>query len=119
MLLSEFYWPSPADSGLGGGDDVASQQERGLAYRNYVEQSAALGFVVGIEWFTLVDQAATGRWFEGFNGERANTGLIAVTDRPYKAALAEMMKTNYDIYKVLFGERAPFVFENAKFKRAP
>ena len=116
MMLSEFYWPSPKDSGLAGGNEVATQQERGLAYRNYVEQAATTGFVIGIEWFTLVDQSATGRWFDGFNGERANTGVIAVTDRPWKAMLAEMMKTNYDIYKVLFGERAPFVFDNARFK---
>ncbi len=61
MMLSEFFWASPKDSGLIGGREVSTQQERGLAYRNYVEQSAALGFFAGIEWFTLVDQAATGR----------------------------------------------------------
>ena len=34
-----------------------------------------------VQWFTLVDQATTGRWFEKYNGEAANTG-ITVTDRP-------------------------------------
>ena len=104
MMLSEFFWSSPLDSGLVGGREVRSQRERGLAYRNYVEQGAALGFVIGIEWFTLVDQAATGRWFSKYTGESANTGLIAVTDRPWKPMLAEMMKTNYEIYRVLLGE---------------
>ncbi len=118
MMLSEFYWSSPKDSGLTGGSEVASQQQRGLAYRNYVEQSAALGFVIGIEWFTLIDQSATGRWFEGFNGERANTGVLSVTDRPWKPMLAEVMKTNYEIYQVLFGDRKPFVFDNPKFNPA-
>jgi hypothetical protein len=117
MMLSEFYWPSPRESGLSGGRELASQKERGLAYRNYVEQSAALGFVVGIEWFTLVDQATTGRWFEGLNGERANTGVIAVTDRPWKAMLNEMTRTNYDIYKVWLGERPPFVFDDPRFQQ--
>ena len=70
MFFSEFYFDSPSDSGLtGGGKDVASQRERGLAYRQYVEQAAALGYVVGIEWFTLVDQATTGRFFEKYSGE--------------------------------------------------
>ncbi len=110
LILSEFYWSASKESGLTGGREVTTQQERGLAYRNYVEQSAALGFVVGIEWFTLIDQAVTGRWFQGLDGERANTGVISVTDRPWKAALAEMMKTNYEIYKVWFGERAPFIW---------
>lgn len=63
MTLSKFYWASPAESGLEGGCEVDSQKERGLTYRNYIEQSASLGLVVGIEWFTLIDQASTGRWF--------------------------------------------------------
>lgn len=109
LLLSEFYWSASRESGLTGGLEVPTQRDRGLAYRAYVEQSAALGFVVGIEWFTLNDQAVTGRWFEGLNGERANTGVVAVTDRPWKPALTEMMKTNYDIYKILFGEKSPYV----------
>ena len=119
MMLSEFFWSSPKDSGLEGGREVSTQQERGLAYRNYVEQAAATGFVVGIEWFTLVDQSVTGRWFSGFDGERSNSGLIAVTDRPWKLMLAEAMKTNYDIYKVWFGERPPFVWDDARFKVTP
>ena len=119
LMLSEFYWAAAKESGLSGGLEVATQRERGLAYRNYVEQAAASGFVVGIEWFTLIDQAVTGRWFQGFDGERANTGVLAVTDRPWKPVLEEMMKTNYDIYRVWLGERAPFVFEDARFRNVP
>ncbi len=109
IMLSEFYYASPKESGLpGGGHETPTQRERGLAYRRYVEQAAATGYVIGIEWFTLVDQAATGRFFERYNGESANTGLLSVADRPYRAMLEEMMKTNYDIYQVLFGEKPPF-----------
>jgi hypothetical protein len=119
MFLSEFYFNSANDSGLiGGGKQVDSQLERGLGYRNYVEQAASLGYVVGIEWFTLVDQSITGRWFSYYNGENGNTGLVAVTDRPWKTMLAEMMKTNYAIYDVFFGRRAPFVYDNPKFTQA-
>lgn len=117
MFLSEFYYDSPKDSGLpGGGKDVSSQLQRGQGYRNYVEQAATLGYVVGIEWFTLVDQSLTGRFFEKFNGENANTGLVAVTDRPWKIMLGEMMKTNYEIYPVFFGERPAFTFDDPRFK---
>ncbi len=114
MILSEFYWSSPRDSGLTGGREVLSQQERGLIYRNYVEQAASLGFVVGIEWFTLIDQATTGRWFSKYNGESANTGLFSVTDRPWKPMVEEMAKTNHGIYEVLQGERPPFAWELVK-----
>ncbi len=116
MMLSEFFWASPKDSGLIGGREVDSQQQRGLAYRNYVEQSASLGFVIGIEWFTLVDQATTGRWFSQYNGESYNTGLISVADRPWKEMLAEMMKTNHGIYELLLGEREPFRWNDARFR---
>jgi len=115
MILSEFYWTSSSDSGLGAFKDVNSQDERGLAYRNYLEQSAVLGYVVGLQWFTLVDQPRTGNWFSKYEGERANTGLISVTDRPWKAMLAHMMESNYDVYKVLFRERAPFAFRDPRF----
>jgi hypothetical protein len=58
----------------------------------------------------------TGRWFSGFDGERSNSGVISVADRPWKGMLQEVMKTNYDIYKVMLGERAPFVWDDARFK---
>lgn len=119
MMLSEFFWASPKDSGLIGGREVSTQQERGLAYRNYVEQSAALGFVIGIEWFTLVDQATTGRWFSQYNGESYNTGLLSVADRPWKDMLAEMMKTNHTIYDLLLGKRPPFAWDDARFRVPP
>ena len=116
FLLSEFYWSAPAGSGLPGGREVKTQRERGLAYRNYVEQSAATGFVVGIEWFTLIDQARTGRWFERYNGENANTGLFNVADRPYKEFLAEARRTNVEIYDVLLERRPPFAWDDPRFQ---
>ena len=114
LLFSEFYY-AVVDQGLQGGSKVNSQTERGLAYRNYVEQSAATGYVVGIQWFLALDQACTGRFFEGFNGEAANTGLVNVADRPYKDFLAEVMKTNYTIYDVLLGVRPPYALNDPRF----
>ncbi len=119
MMLSEFFWASPKDSGLVGGREVSSQRERGLAYRNYVEQTVALGFVIGIEWFTLMDQATTGRWFSKYNGESYNTGLVSVADRPWKDMLAEMMKTNHTIYDLLLGKRPAFSWDDPRFRAEP
>ncbi|HEX2950249.1 MAG TPA: sugar-binding protein [Armatimonadota bacterium] len=115
LMFSEFYFSCQAESGLGGGGGaLATQRERGLAYRNYVERAASLGYVVGIEWFASIDQALTGRFFQ-VNGENANIGLVNVADRPYKDFLAECMKTNYNIYPIVFGEMAPFVFSDPRF----
>lgn len=117
MMLTEWFYNSTKDSGLpGGGKDVASQAERGLAYRNYIEQSSTLPFVVGQTWFTLVDQSLTGRWFSKYSGENGNSGLIAVTDRPWKPLLDEAMKTNYTIYDLVLGQREAFAWDDPRFK---
>jgi len=115
QMWSEFYFTAEKESNAGAGNDVVSQKERGEAYRYYVEGAAALGFVVGIEWFTMIDQAVTGRFFEKQNGERANTGIFNVADRPYKNCITEMMKTNYGIYDVWVDGKAPYIYSNPRF----
>jgi hypothetical protein len=108
-LLSEWHYASPSDSGLpGGAKDVGSQRDRGLAYRHYVEQAAALPFVVGHEWFTLIDQARAGRFFEKTGGENGNTGLFSVADRPWKELVEAASLTHRRIYGVLMGATPPF-----------
>ena len=115
MILSEWHYGA-TDQGLSGGArQVKNQNERGLAYRNYVEQAASLGFVVGQEWFSYLDQAATGRWFEGDNGERGNIGLVNVADRPYKEFLAQVALANANVYDVLRGQKPPFHFDDPRF----
>ena len=69
LMLSEWSFGS-SEQGLSGGCvDVANETERGIAYRNYVEQSAALPYVIGNQWFAYLDQALTGRWFQKYNGD--------------------------------------------------
>jgi hypothetical protein len=116
QMWSEFYFTASQESNVAAGNhDMATQRDRGRAYRHYVEGAAALGFVVGIEWFTLIDQAVTGRFFEGFNGERANTGLFNVADRPYRDLFAEMAKTHAAVYGVWLEGRPPFRFDEPRF----
>lgn len=109
IMLSEWSYGT-AEQGLNPivAGAAANEQERAWRYRNYVEQAAALGYIVGTHWFDYVDQAATGRWFEGLTGERYNTGLINVADRPYKIFLDGVMQTHHDIYDVMLGKKEPF-----------
>ena len=95
QIWSEFFYSAGRESNVGPFTfDVPTQRERGKAYGRYVTGAAELGFVVGVEWFTLIDQAATGRFFQGVGGESYNTGLLSVTDRPYRDLWEEMAKAN-------------------------
>lgn len=91
-------------------NSAANQFQRGMRYRNYVEGVASLPYVVGAHVFNYVDQAGLGRYWQGEWGERYNSGLVNVADRPYKDYLKGVMDTNYDIYKVILGERPKFYY---------
>jgi hypothetical protein len=114
MIFSEWYF-SATDHGLGGGKEVKDQVERGLGYRNYIEQSASTGFVVGSQWFVYGDQSITGRFFEGFNGEGANTGLVDVTDRPYEPLVQAARVSHSRVYDIILNQAEAFAYEDARF----
>lgn len=118
ILLSEWHYGATDEGLSGGARQVKNQRERGLAYRNYVEQAASLGFVVGDQWFSYLDQPLTGRWFEHDNGEKGNIGLVNVADRPYKEFLDEATKANFGVYDVLLGQKAPYRFDDPRFSGA-
>jgi hypothetical protein len=97
---------------------VRDQTERGLAYRNYVEQAASLPWVVGVQWFSYVDQSLTGRFFSKYSGEAMNIGLIDVVDRPYKELVDRMHETNRNIYNIVFGRAPAFAWDDPRFNPA-
>jgi len=116
QMWSEFFYSAGAESNAASYSlDMATQKLRGDAYRNYVEQAASTGYVVGIEWFSLIDQAVTGRWFQMLDGERANDGLFNACDRPYDACLREMAKSHAEIYDVLLNGKKPFTLDDPRF----
>lgn len=117
LLLSEWSYGTNEQGLAGGVRNVSSQEERGLAYRSYVEQAAALPFVVGVQWFATVDQALTGRWFDKYNGERMNIGIFNVTDRPYKQFIPYISEANNSVYDLKFGKKEPFL--DPKFVASP
>ncbi|MGF7034820.1 hypothetical protein J2T17_005789 [Paenibacillus mucilaginosus] len=114
ILFSEFGYGT-AEQGLKPlvPGAALNQNDRQLRYRNYVEGAASLSYVVGVHWFNYVDQAGTGRYWQGIGdwAERYNSGLLNVADRPYKTFLAGAMKSNYEIYQVMLGERPRFYYE--------
>lgn len=99
MIIGEFHFGT-ADRGMAQSLwQVDTQEERGVAYRYYVENGYSHPALVGTAYFQWCDQPNTGRTLDG---ENYNCGIIDVVDLPYKGqveAMAESAKRLYGIHK--------------------
>ena len=108
FMFTEFHFPDP-ERGMSTSSQclAESEEEKGKLYRNYVEKAAASGMVVGTHWFINLDQAPTGRHFDGLDGEAAGIGLYDVTGMPYYTFTEYVSGTNYRIYDLVQGNIEP------------
>ncbi|MFZ0592079.1 MAG: hypothetical protein WAM39_16555 [Bryobacteraceae bacterium] len=103
LMIGEFHFGVPGRGLSAGLRQAANDRERGVAYRYYMENAAAMPALIGAHWFQWMDEPNTGR----FDGENYNIGFVDVTDRPYKDFLEEVKETQKLLYAVHSGERAP------------
>jgi hypothetical protein len=103
LMIGEFHFGSPGRGLAAGLRQVASDRERGTAYRYYIENAAAMPALIGAHWFEWADEPSTGR----FDGENYNIGFVDVTDRPYTDFLAGVKEAHGDLYAVHSGTRQP------------
>ena len=104
ILVGEFHFGVPGRGLAAGLVQTRDQQERGAAYRYFVEQAAAFPAFIGTSWFQWVDQPALGR----MDGENYNIGLVDVTDRPYRGLVDAIKATNMRLFDVHSGKIPPF-----------
>jgi hypothetical protein len=83
---------------------VRNYEERGKAYRYYVENAAADPHIIGTHWFQMVDDLPTGR---PSDQERLNYGFINVVDLPYPHLVEAARETHRRIYDLKFGKVKP------------
>lgn len=103
VVIGEFHFGTPGRGLAPGLAQVADYNERGVAYRYYVENAAAHPAVIGTHWFQWIDQASTGR----FDGENYNIGFIDITDRPYPEMIKASRETFERLYSVHAGTELP------------
>jgi hypothetical protein len=103
VMIGEFHFGTPGRGMTPGLKQVTSQEERGVAYRYYVENAAADPSIVGAHWFEWVDEPSTGR----FDGENYNIGLVDVTDRPYPDLVSALQETHARVLRLHRGELEP------------
>jgi hypothetical protein len=103
LLIGEFHIGVPGRGLAPGLVQAMNQEERGLAYRYYVEHAAAHPAVIGTHWFQWIDQPATGR----NDGENYNIGWIDVTDQPYAELVAAAKVTHARLLDLHSGKVPP------------
>jgi hypothetical protein len=104
MLIGEFHIGVPERGLAPGLVQAMNQEERGVAYRYYVEQAISHPAMIGTHWFQWLDQPATGR----NDGENYNIGFLDVTDRPYAELVTAAKATNARLLDVHRGTVQPF-----------
>jgi hypothetical protein len=103
ILIGEFHFGTPGRGLAAGLVQCANQEERGAAYRYYVEQAAAHPALIGTHWFEWIDEPNTGR----MDGENYNIGFVDVTDRPYTELVEAAKATHARLLDVHSGKMPP------------
>ena len=103
IIIGEFHFGTPGRGMAPGLAQTLNQEERGVAYRYYVENAAAHPSLVGTHWFQWWDQPSTGR----YDGENYNIGFLNVTDIPYKELVEAARATHHRIKDIHLGKEKP------------
>ena len=103
IIIGEFHFGTPGRGLAPGLAQTRNQEERGVAYRYYVENAAAHPALIGIHWFQWIDQPSTGR----FDGENYNIGFVDVTDRPYTELIDAVKETFKRLLDIHSGKTPP------------
>jgi hypothetical protein len=103
IVVGEFHFGAPGRGLAASLVQVRDQEQRGVAYRSYVEQAYAQPELIGTHYFQWADQPTTGR----FDGENYNIGLIDVTDRPYPDLVAALVESHRRLRRLHSGELKP------------
>ena len=100
LIIGEFHFGA-LDRGMfhTGLVPVQDQQQRGEAYRSYVQGALAHPAIVGTHWFQYSDQATTGRG----DGENYQIGFLDICDRPYPETIAACRDVGYRLYPTRAG----------------
>ncbi|WP_249899838.1 beta-galactosidase [Paenibacillus sp. PK3_47] len=105
VMIGEYHFGA-ADSGMlaYGIRAVSTQEERGRAYRYYVEQAAAIPELIGVHYFQWNDQPVLGR----FDGENYQIGVVDVCSMPYEPFVRAAEEAHNNMYKVRTGIIPPY-----------
>lgn len=97
VLISEMGYSTKAKGTFGGMAPVYSHAERAYEMKRFYNKALALNNLVGVHWYSYVDQPATGRWTDY---ENAGLGLVDIADNPYPETVAALRDISRNMYSV-------------------
>ncbi|MEX0927809.1 MAG: hypothetical protein WDZ53_00285 [Balneolales bacterium] len=105
VMIGEWHFGA-TDRGLPatGIQGALNQEQRGVAYRYYVEQGFSRPELIGMHYFQWNDQPVSGR----FDGENYNIGIVDINNQPYPELTRAMIQTHERMYGVASGSLEPF-----------
>ena len=105
VMVSEFHHGS-LDRGLPvtGIRGVRTQEERGVAYRYYVERGASTDYFVGSIYFVFSDQPILCTNYQ----ENYNIGFVDICQMPHTEITGAVRETAMAVYDVHAGRRAAY-----------
>lgn len=100
IMIGEFHCGS-TDRGmfLAGLIDAGSQENKGVAYADYVRSCLLHPNIIGTHWHQYSDQATTGR----FDGEALQVGFTDVCDTPYPEVIKCCREIGREMYTLRNG----------------
>ena len=102
VLIGEFHFGAPDVGMLAAAIcSVATQEDRGAAYRVYFEGAMDSPYFAGGHYFSLNDQPVLGR----YDGENCQIGIVDVCAKPYETFVQAVTELNRDIYHLADGKR--------------
>jgi len=96
VLIGEFHFGAIDRGGFHASlCPTADQNGRAQAYKTYVESALDNSNVVGVHWFQLTDQAATGRG----DSENFQIGFLDICDTPYAELVQAAREVGAELYQ--------------------
>jgi hypothetical protein len=113
-MIGEYHFGAPDRGLLGAGlRSVATQEDRGIAYRYFTEQAASIKEMLGVHYFTQNDEPTLGR----FDGEAWQIGAVDVCQNIYTEFVEGMKEAHKNLYEVASGIKEPYAVKPEEIPR--
>lgn len=113
-MIGEYHFGAPDRGLIGAGlKSVATQEDRGKAYRYFTEQAASIKELLGVHYFTQNDEPTLGR----SDGEAWQIGTVDVCQNVYTEFVEGMKEAHRNLYEVASGVKKPYDVKPAEIPR--